>query len=178
MISIFDIFKIGIGPSSSHTVGPMKAAAAFAAGLDAQAVRIVIDIYGSLALTGYGHGTFDALMLGLEGSLPHDIPLAGIPERLERIRTQHILRLNGQEIRFIPDRDLNILGNQVLPKHPNSLRFTAYASDGTVLNEQVYYSVGGGFVVTEEDFDRQAETEKAVPYPFGRRRLCRYRRRF
>ncbi|HEZ0947716.1 TPA: L-serine ammonia-lyase [Neisseria meningitidis] len=160
------IFKIGIGPSSSHTVGPMKAAAAFAAGLDAQAVRIVIDIYGSLALTGYGHGTFDALMLGLEGSLPHDIPLAGIPERLERIRTQHILRLNGQEIRFIPDRDLNILGNQVLPKHPNGLRFTAYASDGTVLNEQVYYSVGGGFVVTEEDFDRQAETEKAVPYPY------------
>ncbi|WP_240636368.1 L-serine ammonia-lyase [Neisseria meningitidis] len=144
----------------------MKAAAAFAAGLDAQAVRIVIDIYGSLALTGYGHGTFDALMLGLEGSLPHDIPLAGIPERLERIRTQHILRLNGQEIRFIPDRDLNILGNQVLPKHPNGLRFTAYASDGTVLNEQVYYSVGGGFVVTEEDFDRQAETEKAVPYPY------------
>ncbi|MBH5618581.1 L-serine ammonia-lyase, iron-sulfur-dependent, subunit alpha [Neisseria meningitidis] len=160
------IFKIGIGPSSSHTVGPMKVAAAFATGLDAQAVRIVIDIYGSLALTGYGHGTFDALMLSLEGSLPHDIPLAGIPERLERIRTQHILRLNGQEIRFIPDRDLNILGNQVLPKHPNGLRFTAYASDGTVLNEQVYYSVGGGFVVTEEDFDRQAETEKAVPYPY------------
>lgn len=167
MISIFDIFKIGIGPSSSHTVGPMKAAAAFAAGLDAQTARIAIDIYGSLALTGYGHGTFDALMLGLEGSLPHDIPLAGIPERLGRIRTQHILRLNGQEIRFIPDRDLNIRGNQVLPKHPNGLRFTAYASDGTVLKEQVYYSVGGGFVVTEEDFDRQSETEKAVPYPYN-----------
>lgn len=166
IISIFDIFKIGIGPSSSHTVGPMKAAAAFAAGLDAQTARIAIDIYGSLALTGYGHGTFDALMLGLEGSLPHDIPLAGIPDRLGRIRTQHILCLNGQEIRFIPDRDLNILGNQVLPKHPNGLRFTAYASDGTVLKEQVYYSVGGGFVVTEEDFERQAETEKAVPYPY------------
>lgn len=167
MISIFDIFKIGIGPSSSHTVGPMKAAAAFAAGLDAQTARIAIDIYGSLALTGYGHGTFDALMLGLEGSLPHDIPLAGIPERLGRIRTQHILRLNGQEIRFIPDRDLNIRGNQVLPKHPNGLRFTAYASDGTVLKEQVYYSVGGGFVVTEEDFEWQSETEKAVPYPYN-----------
>ncbi|XIE84881.1 L-serine ammonia-lyase [Neisseria meningitidis] len=167
MVSIFDIFKIGIGPSSSHTVGPMKAAAAFAAGLDAQAVRIVIDIYGSLALTGYGHGTFDALMLGLEGSLPHDIPLAGIPERLERIRTQHILRLNGQEIRFIPDRDLNIRGNQVLPKHPNGLRFTAYASDGIVLKEQVYYSTGGGFVVTGEDFERQSETEKTVPYPYN-----------
>ncbi|HEZ4486894.1 TPA: L-serine ammonia-lyase [Neisseria meningitidis] len=161
------IFKIGIGPSSSHTVGPMKVAAAFATGLDAQAVRIVIDIYGSLALTGYGHGTFDALMLGLEGSLPHDIPLAGIPERLERIRTQHILRLNGQEIRFIPDRDLNIRGNQVLPKHPNGLRFTAYASDGIVLKEQVYYSTGGGFVVTGEDFERQSETEKTVPYPYN-----------
>jgi len=77
MISIFDIFKIGIGPSSSHTVGPMKAAAAFSddlkqSGLDAQTERIVIDIYGSLALTGRGHGTFDALLLGLEGSLPHD----------------------------------------------------------------------------------------------------------
>lgn len=166
MISIFDIFKIGIGPSSSHTVGPMKAAAAFAADLDAQTARIAIDIYGSLALTGYGHSTFDALMLGLEGSLPHDIPLADIPDRLERIRTRHILRLNGQEIRFIPDRDLNIRGNQVLPKHPNGLRFTAYASDGIVLKEQVYYSTGGGFVVTGEDFERQSETEKAVPYPY------------
>ncbi|HEZ2190444.1 TPA: L-serine ammonia-lyase [Neisseria meningitidis] len=166
MISIFDIFKIGIGPSSSHTVGPMKAAAAFAADLDAQTARIAIDIYGSLALTGYGHGTFDALMLGLEGSLPHDIPLADIPDRLERIRTRHILRLNGQEIRFIPDRDLNIRGNQVLPKHPNGLRFTAYASDGIVLKEQVYYSTGGGFVVTGEDFERQSETEKTVPYPY------------
>lgn len=166
MVSIFDIFKIGIGPSSSHTVGPMKAAAAFAAGLDAQAVRIVIDIYGSLALTGYGHGTFDALMLGLEGSLPHDIPLVGIPERLERIRSRHILLLNGNEIVFDPRRDLHIRGDQVLPKHPNGLRFTAYASDGAVLKEQVYYSVGGGFVVTEEDFERQSETEKAVPYPY------------
>nr|WP_314169013.1 L-serine ammonia-lyase [uncultured Neisseria sp.] len=166
MISIFDIFKIGIGPSSSHTVGPMKAAAAFAAGLDAQIARIAIDIYGSLALTGRGHGTFDALMLGLEGSLPHDIPLADIPDRLERIRSRHILLLNGNEIVFDPRSDLHIRGDQVLPKHPNGLRFTAYASDGAVLKEQVYYSVGGGFVVTEEDFDRQSETEKAVPYPY------------
>lgn len=166
MISIFDIFKIGIGPSSSHTVGPMKAAAAFAADLDAQTARIAIDIYGSLALTGYGHGTFDALMLGLEGSLPHDIPLADIPDRLERIRSQHILLLNGDEIVFDPRRDLHIRGDQVLPKHPNGLRFTAYASDGIVLKEQVYYSTGGGFVVTGEDFERQSETEKAVPYPY------------
>ena len=97
MISIFDIFKIGIGPSSSHTVGPMKAAAAFAdllhaENLDTQVARIVIEVYGSLALTGIGHGTFDALLLGLEGSLPHDIPLADIPQRLECIRTQHVFK--------------------------------------------------------------------------------------
>jgi len=171
MISIFDIFKIGIGPSSSHTVGPMKAAAAFSddlkqSELDAQTKRIVIDIYGSLALTGRGHGTFDALLLGLEGSLPHDIPLADIPDRLERIRTQHILRLNEREIRFNPDRDLNIRGDQVLPKHPNGLNFTAYGKDGGKLKEQIYYSVGGGFIVTDQEFDKQAEQTRPVPYPY------------
>jgi len=171
MISIFDIFKIGIGPSSSHTVGPMKAAAAFSgdlkqSGLDTQTERIVIDIYGSLALTGRGHGTFDALLLGLEGSLPHDIPLADIPDRLERIRTQHILRLNGREIRFTPDRDLNIRGDQVLPKHPNGLNFTAYGKDDDKLKEQIYYSVGGGFIVTDQEFDQQAEQTRQVPYPY------------
>ena len=171
MISIFDIFKIGIGPSSSHTVGPMKAAAAFSddlkqSGLDAQTERIVIDIYGSLALTGRGHGTFDALLLGLEGSLPHDIPLADIPDRLERIRTQHILRLNGREISFNPDSDLNIRGDQVLPKHPNGLNFTAYGKDGGKLKEQIYYSVGGGFIVTDQEFDKQAEQTRPVPYPY------------
>ena len=96
MISIFDIFKIGIGPSSSHTVGPMKAAAAFAdllhaENLDIQVARIVIEVYGSLALTGIGHGTFDALLLGLEGSLPHVFRLQTSTKRLERIRTQHVL---------------------------------------------------------------------------------------
>ena len=171
MISIFDIFKISIGPSSSHTVGPMKAAAAFSddlkqSGLDAQTERIVIDIYGSLALTGRGHGTFDALLLGLEGSLPHDIPLADIPDRLERIRTQHILRLNGREISFNPDSDLNIRGDQVLPKHPNGLNFTAYGKDGGKLKEQIYYSVGGGFIVTDQEFDQQAEQTRPVPYPY------------
>ena len=131
MISIFDIFKIGIGPSSSHTVGPMKAAAAFAdllhaENLDTQVARIVIEVYGSLALTGIGHGTFDALLLGLEGSLPHDIPLADIPQRLERIRTQHVLKLNGREMAFNPEKDLDIRGDKVLPKHPNGLNFIAY----------------------------------------------------
>lgn len=171
MISIFDIFKIGIGPSSSHTVGPMKAAAAFSDDLARtqtaqQTARIAVDIYGSLALTGQGHGTFDALLLGLEGSLPHDIALADIHDRLARIRTQHILNVNGQTIAFDPERDLRIHGDQVLPKHPNGLRFTAYGSDDLILREQVYYSVGGGFVVTEQDFDRQEESVREVPYPY------------
>ena len=98
MISIFDIFKIGIGPSSSHTVGPMKAAAAFAdllhaENLDTQVARIVIEVYGSLALTGIGHGTFDALLLGLEGSLPHDIPLADIPQHFVTADIQIFFRI-------------------------------------------------------------------------------------
>ena len=130
MISIFDIFKIGLGPSSSHTVGPMKAAAAFAErlvqqGLAAQTERIAIEIYGSLALTGQGHGTFDALLLGLEGSLPEEIDLAAIPERLSRIRARQQLQLGARTITFDVERDLRILGSESLPKHPNGLRFHA-----------------------------------------------------
>ena len=171
MISIFDIFKIGIGPSSSHTVGPMKAAAAFAdllyaENLDTQVARIVIEVYGSLALTGIGHGTFDALLLGLEGSLPHDIPLADIPQRLESIRTQHVLKLNGREMAFNPEKDLDIRGDKVLPKHPNGLNFIAYNSDGQKLKEQIYYSVGGGFIVTDEGFAQEAQENSDVPYPY------------
>lgn len=171
MISIFDIFKIGIGPSSSHTVGPMKAAAAFAdllqtENLSGQTARIVAETYGSLALTGHGHGTFDALLLGLEGSLPHDIPLADIPDRLARIREQGILRLNGRELAFDVNQDLLVLGDQLLPKHPNGLRFQAYGSDGQILREQIYYSIGGGFIVTDESFGQESEQNAEVPYPF------------
>lgn len=171
MISIFDIFKIGIGPSSSHTVGPMKAAAAFAESLQQEKLservaRIVIDVYGSLALTGYGHGTFDALLLGLEGSLPHNIPLADIPARLERIRNDHVLQLNGRSIAFHPAQDLVIRGDQLLPKHPNGLNFTAFDSDGHPLKAQIYYSVGGGFIVTDEAFAQEAASAADVPYPY------------
>ncbi|STZ76599.1 L-serine ammonia-lyase [Bergeriella denitrificans] len=171
MISIFDIFKVGIGPSSSHTVGPMKAAAAFAAmlaesGADASTARIVAETYGSLALTGQGHGTFDALLLGLEGSLPHDIPLADIPERLRRIREDGRLYLNGREIRFDFAQDMQILGDRLLPKHPNGLRFLAYSASGEELAAQVYYSVGGGFIVTDETFGQESSQAAEVPYPY------------
>lgn len=172
MISIFDIFKIGIGPSSSHTVGPMKAAAAFAdllrqENLSSQTARIVAETYGSLALTGRGHGTFDAILLGLEGSLPHDIPLADIPARLDRIRNGGILHFDGRELAFDAVRDMPVLGDKLLPKHPNGLRFIAYDSDGLTVREQVYYSVGGGFVVTDEAFAQEGKQGGDVPYPFA-----------
>ncbi|MDO5639977.1 MAG: L-serine ammonia-lyase [Neisseria sp.] len=172
MISIFDIFKIGLGPSSSHTVGPMKAAAAFSDGLKQSGLlgdtaRIVAETYGSLALTGQGHGTFDAVLLGLEGCLPHDVPLAEIPQRLARIRGHHQLHLYGKTLPFQPERDLLIHGDETLPLHPNGLRFSAYGSDGLCLTTQVYYSVGGGFVVTEEAFGQAPTAAVAVPYPFA-----------
>lgn len=173
MISIFDIFKIGLGPSSSHTVGPMKAAAAFTGylkqqGLQDKLARIRIDVYGSLALTGVGHATFDALLLGLEGSLPHSIPLADIPDRLQRIHKEHRLFLDNQTITltFNPETDLNILGEKVLPKHPNGLDFYAFDRQGNVLASQIYYSIGGGFIVTDEEFGHESGQSKPVPYPF------------
>ncbi len=172
MLSIFDIFKIGLGPSSSHTVGPMKAAADFAAalsekGLLGQTCRVVAEVYGSLALTGSGHGTFDALLLGLEGSLPHDVELSSIQSRLAHIRTAEKLNLNGTHLITFQAADMAVHYDDVLPKHPNGLRFTAYAEQGRVLFKQVYYSVGGGFVVTDEQFGRLPENAEAVPYPFG-----------
>ncbi|WP_027009948.1 L-serine ammonia-lyase [Conchiformibius kuhniae] len=183
MLSIFDIFKIGLGPSSSHTVGPMKAAAAFAAhiaanGQTAQVRRVAVEVYGSLALTGQGHGTFDALLLGLEGSLPHDVDLDGIPARLDRINRRAELQLNGTHtLAFEVARDMVVRYDDSLPKHPNGLRFTAYADGERTLCEQIYYSVGGGFIVTDEQFGRLPENGANVPYPFDNmaqlRQLCR-----
>lgn len=172
MISIFDLFKIGLGPSSSHTVGPMKAAAAFAADLCAlpeknRIHRIAIEVYGSLALTGLGHGTFDALMLGLEGQMPDSIELAQIPERLTRIHQKGQLFLNSQhEIRFEASRDINVRYHEALPKHPNGLRFTAYNQHEQCLAEEIYYSVGGGFVLTDAQFGQPENVPLPVPYPF------------
>lgn len=172
MLSIFDIFKIGLGPSSSHTVGPMKAAADFAHQLEQQQFlnqvhRIAVEVYGSLALTGQGHGTFDALLLGLEGSLPHNIDLETIPTRLERINQTSQLLLNGtQNIEFEVGRDMVIRYHEKLPKHPNGLRFTAYGLNESTLIEEIYYSVGGGFIVTDAEFGIEPETQQTVPYPY------------
>lgn len=172
MISVFDIFKVGLGPSSSHTVGPMKAAAEFVRQLKTlqqlnATARLAVEVYGSLALTGEGHGTFEAILLGLEGEQPDRIDLNSIPERLAQINSQALLPLNNEHpIEFIVARDIVIRYAESLPKHPNGLRFTAYDADEKRILQQVYYSIGGGFIVTDEEFGVNQETGVNVPYPF------------
>lgn len=172
MLSIFDIFKIGVGPSSSHTVGPMKASADFVdrlreRGLLERTERVAADIYGSLALTGLGHGTFDAVLLGFEGCLPHSVALDDIPVRLERIRSgKNMLLDDSRSITFDTERDLLIHYDENLPKHPNGMSCSAYDAEGGLLLHQVYYSIGGGFIVTDEEYGMLPEAAAAVPFPF------------
>jgi L-serine dehydratase len=152
-LSVFEIFKVGIGPSSSHTMGPMNAARGFVELLDARdllarTAHISAQLYGSLALTGRGHCTDRAILLGLEGMSPESIDSAAVEAALQRIGTAKRLRLAGRhEISF--DEPLNLLfhGDQVLPGHSNGMRFTAHDAALQVLAREEYYSIGGGFVV-------------------------------
>ncbi len=152
-LSVLDLFTIGIGPSSSHTVGPMRAGHRFVqrlreAGVLATTTRVAAHLYGSLALTGKGHGTDTAVLLGLEGETPEAVDVETVPARLARIRGEKTLRLGGdQTIAFVEKRDLLFHRLKSLPEHPNGLVFTAFAADGTELLSRTYYSVGGGFVV-------------------------------
>lgn len=174
-ISVFDLFKIGIGPSSSHTVGPMKAALLFVRALQAagqlQEIKSQqIELYGSLALTGKGHGTDRAILLGLEGEEPDKIDPDEIEGRLANIRSSQALTLLKRHVvAFEEKRDLLFHYNQNLPLHPNGMRFTAFAADQKVLDQQVYYSVGGGFVM-QEDESANAQTageSRTIPFPFN-----------
>ncbi len=152
-LSVFDIFKIGIGPSSSHTMGPMNAARSFveslaARGLLARTAQVSAQLYGSLALTGRGHCTDRAILLGLEGMSPDTIDSAAIEPALQRIRVGKRIRLLARhEIDF--DEPLNLLfhTDQVLPGHSNGMRFTAHDAGSQILAREEYYSVGGGFIV-------------------------------
>ncbi len=170
-LSVFDLFKIGIGPSSSHTVGPMKAAAMFAHRLAKLEIiqstyRIQVKLYGSLGATGKGHGTDTAVMLGLEGSYPDAIDPDTIEARIERIRTQKRLQIDGwHTVDFNERADLLFLRRETLPFHSNGVRFTAYSSDGAVLEERRYFSVGGGFVVSQEDADAVVAEPRFVVDP-------------
>ncbi|MEV0698165.1 L-serine ammonia-lyase [Saccharopolyspora sp. NPDC050389] len=173
-ISVFDLFSVGIGPSSSHTVGPMRAARMFAqrlhsAGRLPQVKRIKAELFGSLGATGHGHGSPKAVLLGLEGHSPETVDPAAVEGRVAEIRETGRLRLDGvQEIRFTADRDLVMHRRKSLPLHPNGMRFTATGTDGAELESSVFYSVGGGFVVDEDatGTDRIKPDETAVRYPF------------
>ncbi|HJY39156.1 MAG TPA: L-serine ammonia-lyase [Steroidobacteraceae bacterium] len=174
-VSTFDLYKIGIGPSSSHTVGPMRAAARFVghwlAENDAlqRTARVRAEVFGSLALTGRGHGTDKAVLMGLEGHWPNEIDPDLIPAALERIRGEKTIRLLGTHpIAFDEKRDLIMNKRQKLPFHTNGMRFTAYDADGTQIATRDYYSVGGGFVVNQDEAaeDRIVPDTTPLPYPF------------
>ncbi|HEY5782089.1 MAG TPA: L-serine ammonia-lyase [Lysobacter sp.] len=179
-VSSFDLFKIGIGPSSSHTVGPMRAAARFVQrwlieggpgdGSDlARTARVRAEVFGSLALTGRGHGTDKAVLMGLEGHWPNEIDPDVIPAALERIRSQKRIRLfDEHEIGFDEKHDLIMNKRQKLPFHTNGMRFTAFDADGEVIATRDYYSVGGGFVVNQDEAaeDRIVADTTDLPYPF------------
>ena len=155
-VSAFDLFKIGIGPSSSHTVGPMRAARLFALrlahdGVSARITRVKAELYGSLGATGKGHGSDKAVLLGLAGHEPDSVDVDRIPELLQTIRAEHRLTLaQGPTIAFDERNDLLFHRRESLPFHANGMRFSAYDSGAAVLAERTYYSVGGGFVVSDE----------------------------
>ena len=171
-LSVFDIFKIGIGPSSSHTMGPMRAAREFVvglknAGLLSATSEVAVQLYGSLALTGAGHATDRAVLLGLEGADPQSVDPDQMESTLQRVRSSGRLKLLGEhEIAFDEPMQLLFLYHERLPHHSNGMRFTALAADGRKLSEEIYYSIGGGFVVRDGDEGDTVVSLKPPPYPF------------
>ena len=160
-VSVFDLFSIGIGPSSSHTVGPMRAAQMFAKRLEREGLlptvaRVRAELFGSLGATGHGHGSPKAVLLGLEGHRPADVDVRRVEPDLARIRDSGRLWLLGAEqgetyaIGFDQDRDLVLHRRKALPYHPNGLQLSAFDADGAPLAAKTYYSVGGGFVVDDD----------------------------
>ncbi|HZX31276.1 MAG TPA: L-serine ammonia-lyase [Rhodocyclaceae bacterium] len=170
-ISVFDMYKVGIGPSSSHTVGPMRAALTFVRGLAQDGLlprtaRLRTELYGSLGATGKGHGSDKAVLLGLEGEAPDQVDPDAIEGRLARIRSEGRVRLLGERsIPFDEKTDLVFLRRQSLPFHPNGLRIIAFAENGTELAARTYYSVGGGFVVDEAAAGANRIVADATPLP-------------
>ncbi len=177
--SLFELFKIGIGPSSSHTVGPMRAALRFAralemAGLLQNTAKLTVELFGSLALTGIGHATDRAVLLGLLGEAPDTVDPATVEAELSSIRTTGQLSLCGRhrvafdvinDLRFHRDR---MYPDPAQPTHPNGVRFTAHGAEGDVLASEIFYSVGGGFIVSAEEFalGSTGQSFRHVPFPY------------
>ncbi len=173
-LSVFDLFSIGIGPSSSHSVGPMRAARMFLTdsdqpGLFRQFGQVNVELYGSLALTGKGHATDIAIMLGLLGLRPEEVDPDQVEQLISQVRKTKMLQLLGDKpIAFEDTTNIQFLRRQSLPYHPNGLRFIAKSAEGVVLREQVYYSIGGGFVLTEQQAasGNSAPERPPAPHPF------------
>ncbi|MDP7326093.1 MAG: L-serine ammonia-lyase, partial [Qipengyuania citrea] len=178
MLSVLDIFRIGIGPSSSHTVGPMRIARTFVralakAGKLERTARIAVELQGSLALTGVGHGTVDASILGLIGFAPDTTCPDEAAAALERVRTHGRLMLGGrQDIAFDPATDIDLAGHVIPDLHPNGMQLEAFDADGAPLSRRTYYSTGGGFVASEAQLRRKPKDDRIntgtrVPHDFG-----------
>jgi len=175
MLSVFDIFKIGIGPSSSHTVGPMRAAGMFAQALMEQGLlpavhRLCIKLYGSLGATGRGHATDLGVILGLLGERPETVDPAQVADRLAAIRSEGQLPLFGQtRIAFSAPHDILFLGTEIRPEHPNAMSLAAFDAEGRLLLEKIYFSVGGGFVTEQADPAAHPAVvpEQSGPWPFS-----------
>ena len=174
-VSVFDLLTIGIGPSSSHTVGPMRAARMFAlalqsSGLLPQVARIKAEMFGSLGATGKGHGTPKAVLLGLEGDKPETVELSGLAERIHTIKMCGRLSLLGSHsIAYSDSDDLLLHRSKSLPLHANGMRFSAYDDTGVSLDQRIYYSIGGGFV-NEDGAEVACSTNKNITrmaYPFS-----------
>ncbi|HVN94309.1 MAG TPA: L-serine ammonia-lyase [Terracidiphilus sp.] len=175
--SLFELYKIGVGPSSSHTMGPMRAACRFARGLEAgglmeRVARVQADLYGSLALTGLGHGTDRAILLGLAGNEPSSIDPAAIESTVAAIRASRSMNLAGKKrLEFDEVRDVVFHRDQMFPpeaktQHPNGVRFSAFDAEGTVLAERSFFSIGGGFIAEDGAAGDTGSAEVLLPYPF------------
>jgi L-serine dehydratase len=174
-VSVFDLFKIGIGPSSSHTVGPMRAARMFALQLRDEGkldrlARLKVELFGSLGATGKGHGSDKAMLLGLMGETPEGVDVESIPSRVTRWVSEGRVAVLGQrEVPFREGEHLVLHRRRSLPFHPNGMRFSAWDTAGAELAVRVYYSVGGGFVVNESAAPGESplrEDQTPVRFPF------------
>jgi L-serine dehydratase len=167
MISVFELFKIGIGPSSSHTVGPMKAAGAFVAGLPTERVaRVKVTLFGSLAFTGKGHATDRAIILGLAGQIPETVDSDHAEAVLDDAATRHRLLLAGRRAIDFDPADIVFDFVSTPPRHPNTMTYAAYDADGALLREETWLSIGGGFIVRDGETLAGQGGEAAHPHPF------------
>ncbi len=171
-VSVFDLFSVGIGPSSSHTVGPMRAALSFVeslhrAGTLDRVAGVRVELYGSLALTGKAHGTHSAILMGLEGERPEAVDVDAMPARVHAIEEQRVLRLNGRRsIPFDPFIDIEQRRGERRPEFSNALRFLARDDAAVELATDTFFSIGGGFIVRESELGAPPEAPPSLPFPF------------